>query len=214
MKFDGKMLTLYAVTDSRWTQGTTLAAQVEEALKGGITMLQLREKDVSDEAYLAEAQEIKALCRAYGVPFIVNDRVELAKACGADGVHVGQSDMAAAAAREILGPEAIIGVTAKTVEQALAAEKAGADYLGVGAMFPTSTKTNTWEVGAETLSAISRAVSIPVAAIGGITRDNLPTLSGCGMTGFALVSAIFAQEDIEEACRDLRAMIEKMDIGR
>ena len=205
-----EMLRLYAVTDRAWVGRQTLPQQVESALKGGATCVQLREKNLGDAAILAEALEIAALCRNYGVPFILNDNVALAARCGADGVHLGQEDMDPAEARRILGPDKIIGVSAHNVAEAKAAEAAGADYLGCGAMFATTTKTNTTTLPKETLKAICASVSIPVVAIGGIHKENLLTLAHCGEQGVALVSAIFAARDIEAECRELKRMAEQL----
>jgi thiamine-phosphate pyrophosphorylase len=197
---------LYAVTDRAWTGRYTLYEQVEAALRGGITCLQLREKHLSEEAFLEEALAIRTLCQAYRVPLIINDNLRVALEANADGLHVGQSDMAASEVRKRLGADKILGVSAKTVAQAIAAEEAGADYLGVGAAFPTSTKSDATEVSRPTLQAICRQVKIPVVAIGGITKQNLPSLAGSGVAGVALVSAIFAAEDIEAECRELRVL--------
>ena len=194
---------LYAVTDTSWLRGRTLAQQVEEALRGGATMVQLREKELQGEALEQEAREILAICRQYGVPFLINDDVMLAKKIGADGVHVGQDDMSAAKARELLGEDAIIGVTARTVEQAVAAQEAGADYLGSGAVFGTSTKKDAKPMDPAYFQQICESVSIPVVAIGGVTLDNIRELEGRKMSGFAIVSGIFAAEDIETRTRDL-----------
>ena len=194
---------LYAVTDTSWLRGRTLAQQVEEALRGGATMVQLREKELQGEALEQEAREILALCRQYGVPLLINDDVMLAKKIGADGVHVGQDDMSAAKARELLGEDAVIGVTARTVEQAVAAQKAGADYLGSGAVFGTSTKKDAKPMDPAYFQQICESVSIPVVAIGGVTLDNIRELEGRKMSGFAIVSGIFAAEDIETRTRDL-----------
>ena len=192
MRCDRKTMRLYAVTDRAWVGQGTLGDQVEQALRGGVTCVQLREKSLGVPAILVEAEEIGALCRSYGVPFLINDRVEIALQCGADGVHVGQKDRAAREVRRLLGPNRILGVSARTVEQAVQAERDGADYLGVGAVFSTSTKADAMPVSYETLQAICRAVSIPVVAIGG------------------LVSAIFAAPDVETASRELRALSEAM----
>lgn len=194
---------LYAVTDTSWLRGRTLAQQVEEALRGGATMVQLREKELQGEALEQEAREILAICRQYGVPLLINDDVMLAKKIGADGVHVGQDDMSAAKARELLGEDAIIGVTARTVEQAVAAQEAGADYLGSGAVFGTSTKKDAKPMDPAYFQQICESVSIPVVAIGGVTLDNIRELEGRKMSGFAIVSGIFAAEDIETRTRDL-----------
>ncbi len=201
---------LYAVTDRSWVGKQTLYEQVESALKGGATCVQLREKELDEAAFLEEAVEMKKLCAKYGVPFIINDNVQIAMRCGADGVHVGQSDMAAGNVRRAVGDKMIVGVSAQTVEQALAAQAAGADYLGVGAVFPTSTKSDAREVSRQTLKDICAAVDIPVTAIGGINKGNMAELSGTGVDGVALVSAIFAAEDIEEECKILKKLSGKM----
>lgn len=206
MNCTAEMLRLYAVTDRAWVGKLTLPQQVEAALKGGATCVQLREKNLADSSVLAEAREISALCKQYRVPFILNDNVALAAQCGADGVHLGQEDMDPAQARRILGPDAIIGVSAHNVAEAKAAVAAGADYLGCGAMFATTTKTNVTALPKETLRAICTAVPVPVVAIGGISKQNLLSLAHCGEAGVALVSAIFAAEDIEEECRELRRL--------
>ena len=210
MKCDKKDLLLYAVTDRHWLNGRTLYSQVEDALKGGATFIQLREKELDEEHFLEEAKEIKELCRRYQVPFVINDNVEIALAVDADGVHVGQSDMEAGDVRAKLGPDKIIGVSAQTVEQAVMAEQNGADYLGVGAVFPTGSKADALEVSHDTLKAICKAVKIPVIAIGGISKENILELSGSGICGIAVISAIFAKDDIEEAARELRGLTEKM----
>ncbi|MBR5976168.1 MAG: thiamine phosphate synthase [Clostridiales bacterium] len=203
-------LLLYAVTDRRWTGEKTLLEQVEEAIMGGATFVQLREKDLGESAFEKEAIEIQALCRKYGVPFVVNDNVEIAKRMGADGVHVGQSDMEAGDVRALLGPDAILGVSAQTVEQAVLAEARGADYLGVGAVFPTGSKDDAVEVPHETLKAICEAVSIPVIAIGGISSENVHELKGSGICGIAVISAIFGQKDIQKATEDLLSKTKDM----
>lgn len=210
MNCTAEMLRLYAVTDRAWVGKLTLPQQVEAALKGGATCVQLREKNLADSSVLTEAREISALCRQYRVPFILNDNVALAAQCGADGVHLGQEDMDPAEARRILGPDAIIGVSAHNVAEAKAAVAAGADYLGCGAMFATTTKTNVTALPKETLRAICAAVSVPVVAIGGISKQNLLSLAHCGEAGVALVSAIFAAEDIEKECRELRKLAEML----
>lgn len=203
-------LLLYAVTDRSWLGGSTLYQQVEETLKGGATFVQLREKDLDEGTFLEEAKEIKALCREYGVPFVINDNVDIALEMDADGVHVGQSDMEAGDVRAKLGPDKIIGVSAQTVEQALLAQERGADYLGVGAVFPTGSKADAVEVDHQVLKDICEAVDIPVIAIGGITKDNVKELAGSGICGIAVISALFAQPDIEAATRELRKRTEEM----
>lgn len=198
-----RALFLYGVTDSAWLAGRTLASCVEQAVAGGATFIQLREKHLSTDELVAEAATILPICRAAHVPFVIDDDVEAARRAGADGVHVGQSDTACAEARHILGPDAIIGVSAQTVEQALAAQAAGADYLGVGALIPTPTKPDAVDVTREELTRICAAVDIPVVGIGGLHRDTLDILRGTGVAGAAVVSAIFAADDIEAAAREL-----------
>lgn len=210
MRCMDELLRLYAVTDRAWTGKQTLAQQVECALRGGVTLVQLREKKMERDAFLAEAKEIHALCRRYGVPLIINDDVELALACGADGVHVGQSDMRAGDVRARVGKGMIVGVTAKTVGQALAAQDEGADYLGSGAVFGTSTKADAKPMSLETLRSICKAVDIPVVAIGGVSRDNILELKGCGLDGVAVVSALFAQPDVRAAAAELKQLAEKI----
>lgn len=204
---------LYAVTDRAWVGKQTLYEQVESALKGGATCIQLREKELDAEDFLQEAKEIKTLCKQYHVPFFINDNVEVAIQCHADGIHVGQDDMPVSQVRKLVGNDMMIGVSAHTVEEALEAEKNGADCLGVGAMFSTTTKTDADLVSQETLRAICRTVQIPVAAIGGINEDNMMQLAGCGIDGVALVSAIFSAQDIEKECQKLLRLSEKMVQG-
>ena len=210
MKCDKENLLLYAVTDRHWLEGRTLHEVVKESLEGGVTFIQLREKKLDEEHFLKEAKDLKELCREYHVPFVINDNVEIAIEMDADGVHVGQSDMEAGKVREKLGPDKIIGVSCKTVEQALLAKKHGADYLGVGAMYPTGTKKDATAVTPEALSAICQAVDIPVVAIGGINKDRLEPLKGTGVDGVAVVSAIFAAEDVEKATRELKEAVREI----
>lgn len=210
MKLQRRDLLLYAITDRSWLGEETLTEQVEKALKGGITMLQLREKNISYEQMRQTAMELQALCRSYQVPFIINDYVELAKEIGADGVHVGQSDRSVIEAREILGPDAIIGATAKTIEQALAAQEQGADYLGSGAVFGSSTKLDAKPMEHELLQQICKAVTIPVVAIGGITGENVTALKGRGMAGVAVIGGIFGEKNIEQAAAELKKKIVEM----
>lgn len=210
MNVNKESLLLYAVTDRKWTGVQTLAKQVEDALKGGATFVQLREKTLDEAGFLAEAIELKKICAKYNVPFVINDNVGIALAMGADGVHVGQSDMEAGAVREKLGPDKILGVSAQTVEQALLAEARGADYLGVGAVFPTASKDDAAEVSKETLKAICEAVSIPVIAIGGITQENVGELAETGIVGAAVISAIFGQKDIKKATAELKSAVCKI----
>ena len=210
MNVDKKDLLLYAVTDRHWLNGRTLYSVVKESLDGGVTFLQLREKELDEVHFLEEAKELQQLCREYQVPFIVNDNVDIAIAMDADGVHVGQSDMEAGDVRAKLGSDKIIGVSAQTVEQAILAEKHGADYLGVGAGFPTGSKDDADDVSYETLKAICEAVSIPVIAIGGITQENVKELAGSGICGIAVISAIYAQKDIRKASEDLKKETQRM----
>lgn len=199
-------LLLYAVTDRAWLNGRTLYEQVEEALQGGATFIQLREKNLDQEHFMEEAVELKKLCKQYHVPFVINDNVDIAALVDADGVHVGQSDMEAGDVRAKLGPDKILGVSAQTVEQAVLAEKRGADYLGVGAVFSTGSKADADDVSHETLKAICEAVSIPVIAIGGISVNNVSQLKETGICGIAVISAIFAQKDITAATKELKQL--------
>ena len=201
---DRKSLQLYAITDSHWLNGRTLYSVVKESLEGGVTFLQLREKELDEEHFLEEARELQKLCREYQVPFVINDNVDIAAAINADGVHVGQSDMEAGDVRAKLGPDKIIGVTAKTVEQAVLAQERGADYLGVGAVFHTDSKADAKEISFDTLKDICKAVSIPVIAIGGITEENVRELAGSGICGIAVISAIYAQRDIKKVAENLK----------
>ena len=210
MKCDKHTMLLYAVTDRAWTGRETLRQQVEDALKGGVTCVQLREKELDDAAFLQEAMELSALCRSYGVPFIINDNVDIAIHCHADGIHVGQEDMAAADVRAKVGPDMLLGVSAHSVEEARLAVAHGADYLGVGAAFSTHTKTDVSEMPRQTLLDICNAVDVPVVAIGGIHKENILQLKGTGVDGVALVSAIFAADDIETECKELKALSEQI----
>jgi len=210
MKCDKQTMRLYAVTDRAWVGRQSLYEQVAFALKGGVTCVQLREKELEAEAFLQEAIALSALCRQQGVPFFINDNVEIAIKCHADGVHVGQEDMKAAQVRQLVGKDMVIGVSVHTVDEALDAVKNGADYLGVGAMFSTSTKSDADVLSMETLREICAAVDVPVVAIGGIGKDNIAQLAGTGVDGVALVSAIFACDDIERECRLLRRLSEEM----
>lgn len=197
MNCKGEDLLVYAVTDRSWLKGESLYSQVEKALKGGATFIQLREKTLDEQNFLKEAKDIKQLCKRYQVPFVINDNIDIAIKINADGIHVGQSDMEVTAVRKKLGKDKIIGVSAQTVEQAVLAEQCGADYLGVGTVFETGTKLDTLEVSYDTLKEICNTVHIPVVAIGGITKDNIIKLKGSGIDGIAVVSAIFASDDIE-----------------
>lgn len=209
-KLTAASMWVYAVTDRGWLLHETLYQQVEKALKGGATFIQLREKNMDDDAFLAAALEIKELTDRYHVPFVINDNVDVAVRSGADGVHVGQSDMEAGDVRRLLGSDRIIGVSAHNVAEALAAEKSGADYLGVGAVFSTTTKEDVKTVSYDTLSEICAAVHIPVVAIGGITADNIALLKGSGVSGVAVVSAIFGAEDITVATKKIYNAVGEM----
>ena len=212
MKLDKKSLLLYAVTDRSWTENASLYEQVEQTLKGGTTFVQLREKDLSYEDFLQEGKEIQELCKKYQVPFVINDNVQLAKELDADGVHIGQDDMKICDARNLIGSNKILGVSVQTVEDAIFAEKEGADYLGVGAVFSTSTKLDADSVSFDTLKSICESVEIPVVAIGGITEENILKLSGSKIDGVAVVSAIFASDDIENSCIRLKKLSEEITL--
>ena len=214
MKCDKHTMLLYAVTDRAWTGPMTLLQQAEAALQGGVTCLQLREKHLEDDAFLAEAREMAALCRRYRVPFIVNDRVDIALACGADGVHVGQEDMEVSAVRRMAGDKLMVGVSAHTGEEAVRAARGGADYLGLGAVFSTSTKADAGAMSRDTLKAICQAVDLPKVAIGGISAKNILELSGSGVDGVAVVSAIFGAPDPRRAAQDLAELSRRMVSGR
>ena len=210
MNCDRSDLVLYAVTDRSWLGDSSLYDQVESAIEGGATFIQLREKNLDEADFLSEAKEIQKLCREYKVPFVINDNVEIAAQIDADGVHVGQSDMEAGDVRKRLGPDKIIGVSAQTVEQALKAQEHGADYLGVGAVFPTGSKADATEVSHQTLKEICEAVDIPVIAIGGITKENVSELKESGICGIAVISAIFAQKDIRKAATELKQRVREI----
>lgn len=213
MNFNRENLLLYAVTDRAWTGEKSLYRQIEEALRGGVTLLQLREKNLSEQAFQEEAVAVRDLCHDYQVPLIINDNVEVAKKSGADGVHVGITDAPVAEIRREMGEDFIIGATAKTVEQAKEAEAAGADYLGVGAVFPSLTKAEAIRITKEQLVEIRQSTSLPIVAIGGIGYANLEELAGSGVDGVAVVSAIFAQENIEEVVMALKRKVQKV-LGR
>ena len=211
MKLNGSRLRLYAVTDRAWAADEdALMDQIAAAIDGGAGIVQLREKHLDHDAFLKEAKRFVALCREKGAVSIINDDVDIALAADADGVHVGQEDLAAGRAREVLGPDKIVGVSAHNVTEALAAQAAGADYLGVGAAFSTGTKTDAKPITRETIRAVTAAVEIPAVAIGGITRENLLQLKGCGLQGVAVVSALFAQPDVKAAARELLALSREM----
>lgn len=203
-------LSLYGITDRYWLNGRPLIHDVQLALEGGVTMIQLREKNLDEESFYREAIEIKELCKKFNVPFIINDNVELAKKVDADGIHVGQNDMAAQDVRAIIGPDKILGVSTQTVEEALLAQKMGADYLGVGAVFPTGSKDDCWVLSHDLCREICSAVTIPVVAIGGINLGNISKLSGLGFSGISLISAIFGQNDIKSAAMKLKEEVSKI----
>lgn len=210
MNLDKKDLILYAVTDRTWLNGETLYSQVEKAIKGGATFVQLREKNLDEKSFVDEAIEIQKLCRKYNIPFVINDNVQIAKMINADGVHVGQSDMSAEEVRSIIGNDKILGVSAQTVEQAIVAQNKGAHYIGVGAVFPTGSKSDAENVSYNTLKAICDAVTIPVVAIGGIGKHNVTKLKHSGISGIAVISAIFAAEDIEQETKQLKQMTKEV----
>lgn len=210
MKISADKLRLYAVTDSAWLNGRSLAEVVREAIEGGATVVQYREKNKGYDDMLKEAREVCAVCREYGVPFIMNDSVEIAMAVDADGVHLGLADGDLKAARELLGEGKIIGASTHNVQEALSAQAQGADYLGCGAVFGSTTKTDISSITPEILAQVTAAVQIPVVAIGGINRDNISKLNGCSLAGAAVVSAIFAQKDIRAAAKEMRALAEKL----
>lgn len=210
MSLDRKDLLLYLVTDRSWLREGTLADQVETAINAGVTFVQLREKDLPFEEFVAQARAVKAVTDRYGIPFVINDSIEVMKAVKADGIHVGQSDMAAGSVRRQLEPGQILGVSVETVEQAIEAQAQGADYLGVGAVFPTSTKADADSVPYDALKDICSAVTIPVVAIGGITASNLMELQGSGISGIAVISAILAKDDISAATKELLLLTERM----
>lgn len=206
-EFLRKNLVLYAVTDRHWTGEKSLLQQTEETIKGGATFVQIREKNLAEEKFQEEAVLLKNLCGKYKIPFVVNDNVQLAEKIDADGVHIGQDDMNVQEARKILGKDKIIGVSAQTVEEAVLAEAQGADYLGVGAVFPTGSKDDAVEVPLGTLKKICAAVKIPVVAIGGISKDNIFELKNSGICGISVISAIFGQKDIISAAKDLKQRV-------
>ena len=210
MKCDKNDLLLYAVTDRSWLGNRTLTEQVEEALKGGATIIQLREKDLDDNAFLEEAKQIQNICRQYQAKLIINDNVLVAMKMNADGIHIGQKDMSMQDAKAMIGEDKILGVSVQTVEQAMLAEQMGADYLGVGAVFPTTSKSDADAVSYEMLQSICRAVSIPVVAIGGIGVHNISKLADSGIAGVAVISAIFAATDIRQATAELKKLAEQV----
>lgn len=210
MKFTKESLKLYAVTDRQWLKNKSLAAAVEEAIKGGVTFVQLREKNTDYENMKKIALEVKAVTDKYNIPFVINDNVMLCKEIDADGVHVGADDMSVSEARKILGNSKIIGGTARTLERAIQAYNEGADYLGIGAVFTTTTKEGTTHMTKDLANKINSTIPIPTVAIGGINSENVSQLKGYGVNGIAIVSAIFAQENITDACIKLRNLSESI----
>lgn len=209
MRSDKKHMFLYAVTDRAWVGTKSLYEQVKEALENGVTCVQLREKELDESDFLKEAKQISTLCKEYKVPFIVNDNVNIAIACKAEGIHIGQEDMELTNVRKLVGEDMIIGVSAHNVEEAIKAQEGGADYIGIGAVFATSTKTDVDVLSFETLRSICEAVDIPTVAIGGIKKDNICKLKGSGIDGVAVVSAIFAAKDIATATKELLLEVKK-----
>lgn len=213
MRVDADAMTLYAVTDRTWAKEKTLMQQVLEALEGGITFLQLREKNLCEEEFMEEAKKMKKLAAKYKVPFVINDNIKVALAVDADGVHIGQDDMSVEEARKLLGDDKIIGVSAHNVEEALKAEEGGADYLGVGAVCATSTKKDANVVQKDEIRRIKESVKIPIVAIGGIKKENIMTLKGTNVDGVAVVSAIFGAKDIKEDTKELKEIVNDMKRG-
>ena len=209
MRLSAETLRLYAVTDRTWLKGRTLSDCVRDSIAGGATMIQIREKSLGYEDFRSQALEIQSVCKENHIPFIVNDNVELAREISADGVHVGQEDMSASNVREIIGAGKILGVSVRTADEAITAERNGADYLGAGAVFHTGSKSDAVDISHETLREICESVKIPVVAIGGINAGNIHLLAGSGIEGVAVISAIFAQNDIRGASENLRALSEK-----
>ena len=209
MKLNKKSLLLYAVTDRKWSDNDTFYTHIEESLEGGVTFLQLREKNLDTDSFFKEAIKIKELCKKYNVPFIINDNVEIALKSNADGIHVGQDDMNAKAVRKLIGNDKILGISVQTVEQALLAQEQGANYLGVGSIFTTTSKDDAKNVSINTLKEICNAVNIPVVAIGGIDKDNIKQLSKTGINGIAVISAIYANKNIKEATATLKKLVKE-----
>lgn len=210
MKCSKTMLRLYAITDPSYGKASSFYQIIEQALKGGITCLQLREKNLSETEYIQKAKMVKSLCKKYDIPLIINDNYYVAVKSGADGVHIGQQDEEVAVVRKVIGPKMILGVTAKTVDQAIAAEKDGADYLGCGAMFISPTKPSAKSITPDSLRTICRAVTIPVCAIGGINGENMAQLQGTKISGIAMASGIFSSESVETSCKKMAVISETL----
>ncbi len=210
MRLDKKYMRLYAVTDRSWVGEKTLYEQVKDALDNGVTCVQLREKDLVESSFIEEAKEIAALCKQYDVPFIVNDNVNVAIACSADGIHLGQDDMDPLYVRSIVGEDMIIGVSTHTVEEAILAKEKGADYIGIGAVFKTSTKGNVTAISYEVIKSICDVIDIPKVAIGGVNKENISVLRGSGIDGVAVISAIFGADDIGKATKELNIITKEL----
>lgn len=204
MNFTKEQLNLYLVTDRHWLANRNLEDDVEKAILGGVTMVQLREKNIDNDSFIELAKKVKQVCNKYKVPFIINDNLEVALAIDSDGIHIGQDDLPASLVRQKIGPDKILGVSAHNLDEAIAAKKAGATYLGAGAMFSTTTKDNTTNLSIEQLQTITKNVDIPVVAIGGINYDNCLSLKNCNLAGIAVVSAIMAATNISEAASNLK----------
>ncbi|MEG1642036.1 MAG: thiamine phosphate synthase [Synergistaceae bacterium] len=210
MRLDKRQLTLYAITNRNWLNNSTMENDVEKALRAGVTILQIREKNITEEEYIERTQSLKKITEKFNVPLIVNDNIEVAIKSGADGVHLGQDDINSLSIRERIGEKMILGVSAHNVEEAKKAEEMGANYLGVGAVFSTSTKNDAENIPFGTLKEICDTVSIPVVAIGGITKENIKGLIGSGISGISVISAIFAEKDIEKATKEIKEEINKI----
>ena len=204
MNFTKEQLNLYLVTDRHWLANRNLEDDVEKAILGGVTMVQLREKNIDNDSFIELAKKVKQVCNKYKIPFIINDNLEVALAVDSDGIHIGQDDLPASLVRQKIGPDKILGVSAHNLDEAIAAKKAGATYLGAGAMFSTTTKDNTTNLSIEQLQTITKNVDIPVVAIGGINYDNCLSLKNCNLAGIAVVSAIMAATNISEAASNLK----------
>lgn len=210
LRLDKRQLTLYAITNRNWLNNSTMENDVEKALRAGVTILQIREKNITEEEYIERTQSLKKITEKFNVPLIVNDNIEVAIKSGADGVHLGQDDINSLSIRERIGEKMILGVSAHNVEEAKKAEEMGANYLGVGAVFSTSTKNDAENIPFGTLKEICDTVSIPVVAIGGITKENIKGLIGSGISGISVISAIFAEKDIEKATKEIKEEINKI----
>jgi len=209
LKFTKESLKLYVITDRSWIGNRSMSEEVEKTLKAGATCLQIREKNISYDEYVSKSIELRKICNKYNVPFIVNDNIEVALASGADGVHVGQNDILNKNVRSIIGSDKILGISVNSIELAIAAEKAGADYIGVGSIQLSPTKGESKILSTEYVNEICNSVSIPVVAIGGINEQNIPILKGIGIAGVAVISAVFGKEDVAEATYKLRKLVDE-----